>query len=161
MMGAGKSTVGRLLAEKAHRTFQDTDQLIVQRLGRPIGQLFSVYGQEAFRDHETSILRSLEPQKCVLATGGGIVLREANWIELRRLGVVAYLDIPVELLIERLEKSTKKRPLLAVDDWKERVSELLCERRPLYEKADIVLQFSDEDHGRAADKLFEAFELHR
>jgi len=156
MMGSGKSTVGRLLAERAQRKFIDTDQLIVHRLGRPIHQLFSIYGQDAFRDHETSVLKGLEPEPAVMATGGGIVLREANWVELRRLGLVVHLDTPVELLIERLEKSAKRRPLLEVEDWQTRLRNLIEERKPLYAKADLSIAIESEDLESAADKLFAA-----
>src|SRR5690349_9779443 len=99
MMGAGKSAVGRALAELSGREFVDTDLLLQQRLGRPISQLFAVYGEDAFRDHETSILRSLEPLPVVLATGGGIVVREENWSELRRLGTTIYLRATPETII--------------------------------------------------------------
>src|SRR5688572_21632380 len=155
MMGSGKSTVGRLLAERASRRFLDTDQLVVHRLGRPVHQLFSVYGQEAFRDHESSILKSLQPDDYVLATGGGIVLRQANWKELKRLGVVAFLDLPLEILAQRLERSAKRRPLLEVEDWEGRLAEIFEERRPLYEKADLCLKLESEDLDEAAAKLYE------
>lgn len=153
MMGSGKSTVGRILAERAERRFLDTDQLIVHRLGRPIHQLFAVYGPDAFRDHETSILKGLEPEPVVLATGGGIVLREANWTELRRLGTVIHLDTPVEMLIDRLEKSAKRRPLLEVEDWQERLKTLIEERKPLYERADVVVRIESEDLNQAAERV--------
>ena len=155
MMGSGKSTVGRLLAERASRRFVDTDQLVVHRLGRPIHQLFSIYGQDAFRDHETSVLKSLEPEDYVLATGGGIVLRDANWKELNRLGIVAFLDLPLEILAQRLERSAKRRPLLEVENWEGRLAEIYQERRPLYERADLALKLESEDLEQAADKLYE------
>jgi shikimate kinase len=98
MMGAGKSTVGRMLAERAGREFLDTDQLITRRLGRPVNQLFQLYGQDAFREHEAAMIRSLEPGANVIATGGGTVLREDNWEQFRRLGATVYLEIAPELL---------------------------------------------------------------
>ena len=112
MMGAGKSSIGRNLAEASHRPFLDTDLLLQNRLGRPVSQIFQVYGEATFRDHETSILRNLEPEPVVLATGGGIVLREENWTEMRRLGITVFLDAAFETLTERLARSKKKRPLL-------------------------------------------------
>src|SRR5690349_9612051 len=103
MMGAGKSSVGRALAEASGRPFLDTDLMLQNRLGRPITQIFQVYGEETFRDHETSILRSLEPHPAIVSTGGGIVIREANWSEMKRLGLVIYLKARPETLISRLE----------------------------------------------------------
>ncbi len=154
MMGSGKSTVGRLLAQRSGRDFIDTDQLIVRRLGRPIHQLFSVYGQDTFRDHESSILKGLEPSSAVIATGGGTVLREANWLEFQRLGTTVYLQLEPELLIERLEKSSRRRPLLEVENWPDRLREILEERRALYERADLTLKIESEDLGAAAERLF-------
>lgn len=155
MMGSGKSTVGRLLAERAQRRFVDTDQLVVHRLGRPIHQLFSIYGQDAFRDHESSVLKSLKCDDFVLATGGGIVLRDTNWIELKRLGIVAFLDLPLDVLAQRLERSAKRRPLLEVENWEGRLAEIYAERRPLYQKADLTLELESEDLEEAATKLYE------
>lgn len=152
MMGAGKSSVGRALAELSGRNFQDTDLLLQNRLGRSIGQLFARYGEDAFRDHETSLLRSLEPSACVLATGGGIVCRDENWRELRRLGTTVYLRAEPETLLERLEQSKKKRPLLETEDWAERLRMLLAGRAAFYCQADIAV---DVD-GRTVQEVAES-----
>lgn len=159
MMGAGKSSVGRALAELSGREFLDTDLMLQNRLGRPIPQIFHVYGEDAFRDHETSILRSLEPKAAILSTGGGIVLREANWAEMRRLGLIIYLKSTPETLINRLEVSKKKRPLLQVEEWPDRVRDLLELRAPLYEQADVTIELDSQDVQTGArfilDKLSE------
>jgi shikimate kinase len=137
MMGAGKSAVGRALAALSGRQHVDTDQMLQARLGRPISQLFRIYGEQTFRDHETSILRSLQPQRQVISTGGGIVTRDENWQELKRLGVTVFLDADISDLVRRLAASKKRRPLLEVDDWESRVEAILAERRPLYARADL------------------------
>lgn len=154
MMGSGKTTVGRALARLSHRTFEDTDAMLQHRLGRSISQLFRIYGEETFREHETGILRSLEPGATVLSTGGGIVLREANWLEMRRLGVTIWLDASLDLLCARLERSRRKRPLLEVDDWRARLADLLESRRPLYAKADLRIEIVDEDEEDCAAGLY-------
>lgn len=156
MMGAGKSSVGRALAEASGRPFLDTDLLLQNRLGRPITQIFQVYGEETFRDHETSILRSIDPHAAILSTGGGIVMREANWEEMRRLGLVIYLKARPETLIARLESSKKKRPLLLVEEWPERVRNLLSQREREYEKADLVVDMDDVDVNKAAELIMDA-----
>jgi shikimate kinase len=156
MMGAGKSAVGRALAELSGREFMDTDLLLQHRLGRPVSQLFHVYGEDAFRDHETSILHSLEPCPAVLATGGGIVVREANWPEMRRLGLTIYLKATPEVLIERLSHSKKKRPLLQVEDWEGRLRRLLEQRTPLYEQADVTVCIDGSDIADAAERVHHA-----
>ena len=112
MMGSGKSMVGNVLATKLERPFQDTDQLVSQRLCQPISQFFKRYGEAAFREHETNVLKDLQPDGSVLATGGGIVTREENWHELQRLGTTVFLDVKPDILISRLTVSPKKRPLL-------------------------------------------------
>jgi shikimate kinase len=155
MMGAGKSSVGRALAALSGREFRDTDQLLQNRLGRPISQLFQIYGEDAFRDHETCLLRSLEPEPCVLSTGGGIVLREQNWTEMKRLGLVIYLDAECDTLIERLDRSKKRRPLLETDEWQERVRSILESRLDLYERADVKVCVNDTDIEQGAARIFE------
>jgi shikimate kinase len=158
MMGSGKSTVGRALADMLGVPFQDTDMLLEHRLGRQIPQLFKLYGEVAFRAHETSILESLEPEPRVLATGGGIILREENWVEFKRLGRVVFLDVPVELLTERLEVSNRKRPLLQTENWTEKLKELYEFRRPLYERADMRIEIDESPIEHVAQRLFEVLQ---
>jgi len=157
MMGVGKSAVGRELAARTGREFLDTDQMLQNRLGRPIAQLFQVYGEVAFRDHENSLLRSLEPGPSILSTGGGIVIRPENWGELRRLGIVLYLKAGAEEIIQRLTMSKKRRPLLEVEDWRERLRLLLEEREPFYRQADLVVELGGEGIDEAAERVFRAF----
>src|SRR5688572_5498908 len=133
MMGAGKSSVGKALARLSGRDFVDTDGLLQQRFGRAVTQIFKIYGEDTFRAHETSVLKTLEPGAVVVATGGGIVIREANWTEMHRLGTTVYLHVSEELLLDRLAVSKKKRPLLEVEDWQGRVEQLLEKRRELYQ----------------------------
>jgi len=154
MMGAGKSSVGRALAELSGRPFVDTDLLLQHRFGRPIPQIFQIYGEVAFRDHETSILKSLNPQPGVLSTGGGIVLRETNWQEMARLGITIYLKSKPETLIDRLEVSKKKRPLLQVEEWPEKLKNLLVQREPLYERADLTIELDGSDVKEAAARIY-------
>jgi shikimate kinase len=158
MMGAGKSSVGRALAELSGREFMDTDILLQNRFGRPVYQIFDVYGEDAFRQHETSILKSLEPAFAVLATGGGIVTRDVNWHELRRLGTTIYLKASPETIVGRLQASKKKRPLLMADAWPERVLDLLESRKPLYEQADLSVQVDSDDVIHVAQRVLEAVE---
>lgn len=139
MMGSGKSTVGRVLAESTGRVHLDTDKELEHRLGSSINKLFSVYGEDAFRDHETALLHSLEPSAMVLSTGGGIILREQNWEEIRRLGISIYLEASIEVLFQRLERGKWRRPLLKTEDWQQRVSDILASRQELYRRADIVV----------------------
>jgi shikimate kinase len=131
-MGAGKSTIGRLLANILRAPFYDSDHVIEEKTGADIPWIFDVEGEEGFRERETVALASLlnEPA-LVLATGGGIVLREKNRRLLKQADAVVYLKADTERLVQRTMKD-KKRPLLQVDDPRKKIVELLAERDPLY-----------------------------
>lgn len=136
MMGVGKTTVGRLLARKLGRPFLDTDQEIVKREGRSIEAIFAVSGEEGFRQIETGVLQSLleMPQPTVIATGGGIVLREENRALLRQLGYTIWLQLDAARLVERLAHSQPQmRPLLFREDWPQVVATLMKQRQGLYQ----------------------------
>jgi shikimate kinase len=131
-MGAGKSTIGRLLAGILRAPFYDSDHVIEEKTGADIPWIFDVEGEEGFRDRETAALVSLlEIDVLVLATGGGIVLREKNRQLLKCADAVIYLKADTERLVQRTMKD-KNRPLLQVDDPRKKIVELLEERDPLY-----------------------------
>ncbi|MBS1723517.1 MAG: shikimate kinase [Armatimonadetes bacterium] len=155
MMGSGKSTVGMELAELLSVPFYDTDKLLEARLGRPIRQWFQIYGEAAFRDYETRMLQELEMTEGVLATGGGIVLREENWHEMKRLGVIVFLDVEPDVLKQRLTTTKRKRPLLEVPDWEKRFEDILVAREPMYKRADFVVSVADEGHAEVAMRIKE------
>ena len=132
LMGAGKSTVGRLLARRLGKTFIDTDHEIEKRNGVTIPLIFEIEGEDGFRKREQEVLADLaqEPD-VVLSTGGGIVLRPENREVLRNQGFVVYLSARPELLAERA-RHDKSRPLLNVADPLARLRELHAIRDPLY-----------------------------
>lgn len=130
--GSGKSTVGRNLARRLHLAFRDSDHLIEQRIGSSIREFFAKEGEARFRDIEQQVLAELaQGEACVLATGGGAVLREANRQALRGAGHVIYLRSTPEELWRRLRRDTQ-RPLLQVADPLDRLRQLHAERDPLY-----------------------------
>lgn len=133
MMAVGKTTVGRHLASRLDFTFHDTDQVIESRAGADISWIFELEGEERFRDREQQVIEEFTLRDgVVLATGGGAVLREGNRNLLRERGIVVYLRSDVDLIIERT-RSDRRRPLLQVDDVRERIVTLTTERGPLYE----------------------------
>jgi shikimate kinase len=156
MMGAGKSSVGRALAELSGREFLDTDLAVQNRLGRPIPQIFQIYGESTFRDHETSVLRSISGSDLVLATGGGIVLRDENWTEFKRLGTTIYLKADTETLADRLSKSKKRRPLLECEGWEQRMRDIMDQRLELYERADVTVSVDNLEVEAVALRIIEA-----
>src|SRR5574343_1365982 len=131
-MGAGKTTVGRLLAKRLGRVFYDTDHEIVERTGVAIPTIFEIEGEDGFRRREAQTLRELTASdNVVLATGGGAVLREENRRCLHDTGWVVYLNVPPLLLYQRTPHD-KNRPLLQVANPLARLEELYAVRDPLY-----------------------------
>lgn len=142
-MGAGKSTIGRMLASKLGFDFLDTDHVIEQRTGANIPWIFDVEGEVGFRDREQAVLAEVSLLRdTVIATGGGIVERECNRILLQSLGNVVYLTASIEQLVARTSKD-KKRPLLQVADPKAKIVELLERRDPLYRSVASMILVSD------------------
>lgn len=139
-MGAGKSTIGRLLAAKLGYGFLDTDHVIEEKTGADIAWIFDVEGEEGFRAREHQVLQELSGEAhVVVATGGGIVIRSDNRSILAALDAVIYLRASVGQLIERTARD-KKRPLLQVEDPKAKIISLLAERKPYYEEiADFIV----------------------
>ena len=135
MPGGGKSTVGRHLARRLGEGFVDTDAVIERRIGCPIRTFFEQEGEDRFRDIETEVLEDLiQSAHGVIATGGGIVLRDANRDVLRAHTVCVYLRSTPEELFRRLRHDSK-RPLLQVADPLARLRELYQKRDPLYRQA--------------------------
>lgn len=140
-MGAGKSTVGRKLAKALDKEFVDCDGEIESRTGVSVALIFEVEGEEGFRKRERDMVEHLTQRDgIVLATGGGVVLDEANRSRLRTRGFAIYLKAPIDLLVERTARD-RNRPLLQTDDPKARLTELLEERDPLYRQvADMIVK---------------------
>ncbi len=141
MMGAGKSTVGRVLARRLKWRFIDSDHEIERRCGVKIPVIFEIEGEAGFRARETQIIAELTAlEGVVLATGGGVVLSEVNRRHLGAQGTVVYLWARPEHLFERVRQD-KNRPLLATADPMTRLQELYTERDPLYRSvADLVIE---------------------
>lgn len=141
MMGAGKSTVGRLLAEALGLEFVDCDREIEARSGVTVVTIFDLEGEDGFRRREAELLDALTRRsRIVLATGGGAVLRADNRMRLRERGMVIYLKAPVDEIVRRTSRD-KARPLLQTEDPRKRIEELLAQREPLYaETAHLTFQ---------------------
>lgn len=141
MPGGGKSTVGRQLARRLSWNFVDSDTVIEQRVGCSLRTYFEREGEQSFRDIETNVLSELvDAQRTVLATGGGVVVREVNRELLRSRTQVVYLRSTPDELFRRLRYDTQ-RPLLQVADPHTRLQQLYDERDPLYrETAHFVIE---------------------
>ncbi|MEO4048514.1 shikimate kinase AroK [Pseudomonas sp. CAU 1711] len=140
-MGAGKSTIGRLLAKELKLPFKDSDKEIEQRTGADIPWIFDVEGEQGFREREQAMIAELCLQDgVVIATGGGVVLRPENRQALRAGGRVVYLHASVEQQLERTSRD-RNRPLLRNAEPGKVLCNLMEIRDPLYrEIADIVIE---------------------
>ena len=140
-MGAGKSTIGRLLAKELHLPFKDSDKEIEVRTGANIPWIFDKEGEPGFRDRETAMIVELcHENGIVLATGGGAVMRPENRQALRNGGRVVYLHASIEQQVARTSRD-RNRPLLRNANPEKILRDLLAVRDPLYrEIADLVVE---------------------
>lgn len=140
-MGAGKTTIGKQLAQQLGREFYDSDRVIENHTGADIPLIFELEGEAGFRKREKSMLLELtQKEGIVLATGGGAVLDPENRKQLASNGFVIYLNAPLSQLISRTSKD-KNRPLLQTADPGKKLEEILAVRDPLYrEVADMIIE---------------------
>ncbi|MGE6792444.1 shikimate kinase AroK [Pseudomonas guineae] len=158
-MGAGKSTIGRLLAKELRLPFKDSDKEIEQRTGADIPWIFDVEGEQGFREREQAVIAELcDVDGMVLATGGGAVMRADNRLALRRGGHVVYLHASVEQQVDRTSRD-RNRPLLRAADPGKVLSELFALRDPLYrEIADVVVETDERPPRLVVQEILERLE---
>jgi len=140
-MGAGKSTIGRLLSGELKLQFVDSDKVIEDRAGADIPWIFDVEGEDGFRNREANIVDQLTSEEGqVLATGGGVVMRPENRACLQGRGTVVYLRASVEQQLERTARD-KNRPLLQTENPEQVLRDLMAARDPLYQQvADFIVE---------------------
>ncbi|KAE9531783.1 shikimate kinase AroK [Ursidibacter arcticus] len=155
-MGAGKSTIGRQLAQMLNMDFLDSDSVIEERAGADIDWIFDIEGEAGFRKREERIINELtQSQGLVLSTGGGSVLSKDNRNVLSARGIVVYLETSIDKQFERTQRD-KKRPLLQTEDPYQVLQELAKIRNPLYEEiADITLQTDEQAAKVVATQIIE------
>lgn len=139
LMGAGKTTIGRLLAKHLNKTFYDTDHEIERRTGVKISVIFEVEGEAGFRKREMAVIEELSHmQDIILATGGGAVLMQENRKTLKQYGTVVYLRAHIHELWQRT-RNDKNRPLLQNNDSRTKLEQLFAERDPLYKDVASII----------------------
>jgi len=132
-MCAGKSTVGKLLAARLNKAFVETDELVEERAGMSVSNVFSTYGEPRFREMEAEVVADIALRHdIVIACGGGVVLARCNVDRLKAGAVVVYLDVSPGTVLQRLGPRSDVRPLLSGEDREERLLKLMEERRPAY-----------------------------
>ena len=152
MMGAGKTTIGKLLSNQLEFNFIDLDRKIEEKSGVKINTIFEIEGEEGFREREYLALNdALAEEKVVISTGGGIVVKEINRSLIHKSeATVVYLKASLDILVSRL-KNDKTRPMLDKDNKLLSLQQLLSEREPFYENlADFII---DTSHLKTNDVL--------
>ncbi len=155
MMGSGKTSTGRPLAERLGYGFVDADAVIEQAAGCSIPEIFERDGEAGFRSLESQVLNAISQRhSLVVATGGGVVTMPENW-GLLHSGIVIWLDVVSEQLLQRLKADSTVRPLLQNDDPEAALNALLNERRPLYAEADLTVVINEETPETVADGILQ------
>ena len=157
MMGAGKTSVGRLLAQRLGKRFIDADQEIEARCGVSIPVIFEIEGEAGFRQRERQVIDELTMlPDIVLATGGGAVLSEESRVRLHQRGLVIYLKASAAEIWHRTRRD-RGRPLLATSDPQQRIIDLLAAREPLYaETAHVAIESTHESVRSMVARLIDA-----
>ncbi len=162
-MGAGKSRVGRYLAKRLNFPFVDTDKEIEEKTGKTVKAIFEDQGEQAFRKLEVETIRQLcdDPLPRVISLGGGALNNAQTFQRVHSTGIVIYLQSSPENILQRV-KHTDKRPLLKVDEKQDRdaallqrIRELLTQREPVYNQADIVVPRDGLEAEEVAEKILQ------
>lgn len=158
-MGAGKTSVGRLVAELLHFQYLDTDEMIQSRTGRTISSIFEEEGEAAFRNLEQQVVKELANRKrTVISTGGGLPTVTANLASLKTHALTVCLWASPEKIWERVQNQTH-RPLLCGPDPKAKIVELLAAREPFYRLADVLINTDLRPAREVAQQVVHQFRL--
>ena len=160
MMGAGKSSIGRRLAQRLSLNFSDADHAIESAAGMSIPEIFAQHGEEEFRKGERRVIaRLLSDGQMVIATGGGAFQAEETRLRIAEKAISVWLKADVDVLLRRVRKRTN-RPMLHTEDPEATLKRLLDDRGPNYAKADLSIQSRDVPHDIIVDELMLALERH-
>ena len=153
-MGSGKTTIGKLLAERLSFLFLDTDELIEKRLNMKITEIFDKKGERFFREMEHEILKEIKDMKnVVVATGGGMVEKEENRKLMKETGTVLYLHLPIKEFMDKIPQLKNTRPLLQQRPWEE-IEKLYEKREVIYKK---LADYSINVSGKRPEEIVEEF----
>jgi shikimate kinase len=160
LMGVGKSTIGRRLAQRLGLGFVDSDDAIELAAGASVSELFERYGEDSFRDGERRLVaRLLEGPAQVIATGGGAYMDATTRRLLNERALTVWLDAPVDVLVKRTARRNT-RPLLANGSPAETLTRLAVERTPIYAEAHIHATSADGAHSEVVEAIVRAVQQH-
>jgi shikimate kinase len=156
LMGAGKSTVGRRLAQKLGLEFTDADAEIERAAGKTVPDIFRDHGEAYFREGERKVIaRLLDSGPQVLATGGGAFINEETRHNIARRGISVWLRADMNLLMKRVRRRDN-RPLLKAEDPEEVMRQLIAQRYPVYGQADVTVESRDVPHNSIVSDVIRA-----
>lgn len=156
MMGAGKSSVGKRLAQVLDLPFKDADEEIEKAAGRTISEIFAHHGEAEFREGERRVIaRLLDDPPHVLATGGGAFVNNSTRALVKAKAVSIWLKADPEVLARRVGRKDN-RPLLRGKDPRQVLTELLAQREPAYRQADLIIESNDGPHQHTVDAIIAA-----
>lgn len=160
LMGVGKTTIGRRLADHFRLPFMDADEEIEKAAGQTVADIFTNYGEKGFRDGEQRVIaRLLEGETKVLATGGGALTHPLTRDNLKARAITVWLKTDLKVIARRVANRSH-RPLLKNKDPMEVLQEHVRTRYPLYAIADVVVDTGDQPHGRAVDMVVNAIKAY-
>ena len=158
LMGAGKSTIGMLLAQKLGLEFSDSDKEIEEAAGCSISDIFAIYGEEIFRDLEQRVLhRLLKTPNQILATGGGAYMQPEIRADIKKHGFTIWLRADLPILLERVRRRDT-RPLLSQGNKEEILAKLMEERYKVYQEADMIVDSSTGPHEQVVVEIMKRLE---
>lgn len=156
LMGCGKTSIGKRLAKKLELPFHDSDQEVETAAGCPLKEIFDVFGEETFRSGEYRVItRLLDQSVHILATGGGSFMDERTRVKVKERAISVWLNADLETLVARVSRRSD-RPLLTDGNQREVLEQLIGERYPVYQEADIHVPTFDEPTSSTVDRVIEA-----
>jgi len=156
LMGAGKTSVGKRLADAMGLPFVDSDDEIADAAGCPIPVIFEKHGEAAFRDLEERVIeRLLHEPRCVIATGGGAYMRPETRARINADGITVWIRAELDILVERTGRRGG-RPLLEQGNPREILQALMDERYPVYENADVIVDSGNDSHEVTVHQIIDA-----
>jgi len=159
LSGSGKTTVGKLLEKSLNNLrFVDTDEIIVENEKKSINDIFAESGEQKFREIEKAVVEKVSMENnLIISTGGGVVLYKENMLNLKKNGIIFYLKTSPEVIAKRL-KNDDTRPLLKVNDVKEKLYKMLEIREKLYETADVTINTDKLPPEKTVESILKEYE---
>ncbi len=161
LMGVGKTTIGRRLARRLGAQFRDTDEAMQEAAGRTVAEIFSDFGEPAFREGEHKVIARLlkEPAPLVIGLGGGAFINDRTRALVRLCAISIWLRADLDVMVERVARRPDQRPLLAQGDARVILEKLEKERAPIYAEADIIVDSGESALEDCVERVITA--LHR